>query len=123
VTLWDGRVVPRYRPTEVGGGAFEVDLAQAPQAIRKLEQALDELQQIREDAQALGRVTPPTRDQVSVDAATSLGLVATGGPGSLVDALTLGMSELRSMINNLRGALEHQYPRTDDDGRAAIDSV
>ena len=41
--LFDGRVVERYRPPGVGGGDFAVDLANAPQAIRELEEASAEL--------------------------------------------------------------------------------
>lgn len=122
ITLPDGRTVPRYRPPEVGGGMFTVNLDQAPQAIRELEEALHELQAIREDAQALGRISPPTRDQVSADAAQVLGLAATGGPGSMVEALTLGMQHVQNMITNLKVALEQRYPQSDEDARAAYNS-
>ena len=121
VTLPDGRSVPRFRPPEVGGGSFTVDLDRAPEAIRELEAALQELQAIREDAQALGRISPPTRDLVSADAAQVLGAAAVGGPGSLVEALTLGMDHVQTMILNLRTALQQRYPQGDEDVRAAYD--
>ena len=81
--LFDGRVVERYRPPGVGGGDFAVDLANAPRAIRELEEAARELVDHTTCAVALGRVTPPSRDQVSLDAATMLGISAVGGNGSL----------------------------------------
>ncbi|GAA4783643.1 hypothetical protein GCM10023200_16400 [Actinomycetospora chlora] len=118
VTLWDGRVVPRFRPPDVGGGAFDVDLDQAPQAIRKLEEARRELVGIRQDAMDLARVTPPTNDQVSKDAALALGAAATGGPGSFVNALDSGIAELESMIASLQAGLQ-RYRGHDE--RAASD--
>jgi hypothetical protein len=118
VTLWDGRVVPRFRPPDVGGGAFDVDLDQAPQAIRKLEEARTELTSIRRSALDLARVTPPTSDQVSIDAARALGAAATGGPGSFVNAIDAGIAELESIITALRTGLERYR---DQDGQAATD--
>jgi hypothetical protein len=44
--------------TQPGGGSFAVDIAQAPKAIRELEQAREELQEIKRDATYLGQVNP-----------------------------------------------------------------
>lgn len=118
ITLYDGRVVPRYRPPEVGGGSFAIDLDQAPNAIRQLEEALKELAEIRQDAMDLARITPPTSDQVSLDAAQALGVTATGGPGSFVNALDAGVAQLESMIAAIRASLQHYR---DQDSQASSD--
>ena len=88
--------------TQPGGGSFAVDIAQAPKAIRELEQAREELQAIKRDATLLGQVNPPTRDQVSLDAAQLLGRSASGGPTSFAEALTAGIEEISRMIEALR---------------------
>jgi hypothetical protein len=103
--LPDGRVVERYRPPGVGGGDFAVDLANAPRAIRELEEAARELFDIRREAERLGKVTPPSRDQVSLDAATLLGVSAVGGNGSFLQALDQGIQQVNDMIAGLRSAL------------------
>ena len=66
--------------TQPGGGSFVVDIAQAPKAIRELEDARRELESIKQDAQALGHVNPPARDQVSLDAAQVLGRIGSRWP-------------------------------------------
>ncbi|MDD7939362.1 hypothetical protein PHK61_13135 [Actinomycetospora lutea] len=119
VTLPDGRTVPRYRPPEVGGGSFTVDLARAPEAIRELETARDELLDIKREAERLGRVEAPTRDLVSIDAAQLLGTVAVGGPGSLLVALDQGIQQIELMLESLRSSLE-QYRDSDDHVRADL---
>ncbi|MFC5136955.1 hypothetical protein ACFPK1_01810 [Actinomycetospora rhizophila] len=106
VMLPDGTSVPRYRPPEVGGGSFTVDLARAPEAIRELEAAREELNSIRRDALDLGRVTPPTNDLVTLDAANLLGVTATGGPGSFVSALDAGIAQVEALISNVRVAMD-----------------
>ena len=112
--LFDGRVVERYRPPGVGGGDFAVDLANAPQAIRELEEAARELFDIRRTRpSALGKVTPPSRDQVSLDAATMLGISAVGGNGSFLQALDQGIQQINDMIAGLRGAAG-RYRGADD---------
>lgn len=90
------------QPVPVGGGSFEVDISRAPDAIRELEGALEELRSIRQDATQLGQVVPPTNDLVTRDAAHVLGLKATSGPGSLLQALEAGIAELERMILALR---------------------
>lgn len=119
VTLFDGRVVPRYRPPEVGGGTFEVDLTQAPAAIRQLEEAARELGDIRREAEQLGRIIPPTRDQVSRDAADLLQVTAVGGNGSFTQALDNGIQQLNAVIVALRSALA-QYGRTDQENENSM---
>lgn len=59
------------QPQTTGGG-FRVDVDSAAQAIVELQDAHDELVSIKEQAITLGRVTSPTRDQVSIDAAAVL---------------------------------------------------
>lgn len=107
--------------TQPGGGSFAVDIAQAPKAIRELEEALEELRAIQRDAIVLGRVAPPTRDQVSFDAAQVLGQVANGGPGSLSRALTDGMTEISRTIESLRAGIA-AYERSDEGAEAQFDS-
>jgi hypothetical protein len=103
------------QPQPVGGGAFDVDISQAPRAIRQLEDARRELESIKNEAVSLGGITPPTRDQVSVDAALVLSMTATQGPGSFVEALNSGIEEISRLIQALRSSFD-QYQRNDDDG-------
>lgn len=119
VTLFDGRVVPRYRPPEVGGGTFEVDLTQAPAAIRQLEEAVRELGDIRREAERLGRITPPTQDKVSRDAADYLQSTAVGGHGSFAQALDSGIYQINNMIAALQSALT-RYGKTDEENKADL---
>ena len=119
VTLPDGTSVPRYRPPEVGGGSFTINLERAPEAIRELRRAEAELRSIKEEALSLGRVQPPTRDLVSQDAATVLGAAAVGGPGSLVQALDQGLQHLGAMIEAVETALR-DYEASDDRARAGL---
>jgi hypothetical protein len=109
-------------PRAVGGGAFDVDITQAPQAIRQLEQAREELESIKRDAVYLGQIRPPSNDQVSLDAARALGETATTGPGSFIASLTLGIEELTRMIDSLRSGFA-DYQRTDDDAGARLSSL
>lgn len=102
-------------PAPVGGGAFEVDIARAPQAIRELEQARDELRNLKNEAQSLAHVNPPARDEVSVEAAALLGQRATGGPGSLMETLDAGINELSKMIGALRSGFD-AYRSNDAEG-------
>ena len=114
----DGRIVPRYRPPEVGDGIFKVDLQQAPAAIRQLEEAAKELGDIRREAERLGRITPPTQDQVSRHAADCLQIAAVGGNGSFAQALDSGLLQINNMIAGLRSVLA-QYGKTDEENEAA----
>ncbi|MDD7968489.1 hypothetical protein [Actinomycetospora lemnae] len=118
-SLPDGTTVPRFRPPEVGGGAFTVDLARAPEAIRELEQAKVELLSIRDEAFALGKVDPPAADQVSVDAARMLGIAASGGPGSLVAALEAGADQIQDLIDSLRDGFR-SYEEIDAANRSRL---
>jgi hypothetical protein len=108
--------------TQPGGGSFAVDFARAPKAIRELEDALEELRRIRQDATLLAQVTPPTRDQVSLDAARALSLTAQGGPSSFTDALEGGIGELSRMIDALRSGFEH-YRGSDAEAATDLRSV
>ena len=110
--LTDGTVVPREVPPSVGGGSFTVDLEHAPQAIRELETAREQLKVLRRDALSLGNVRSPSSDQVSRDAADALGAVAVGGAGSLLAALDGGVRRLDGLIGNLRIEL-HSYREVD----------
>jgi hypothetical protein len=108
---------PSAPPPQVGGGVFEVDIAQAPKAIRELEAARRELESIKRDAVYLGQISPPTRDQVSIDAAQALAMKATSGPHSFLEALTQGIAEIQRMVDALRASFE-AYERSDQVGRA-----
>ena len=118
-SLPDGTTVPRFRPPEVGGGAFTVDLARAPEAIRELEHAAAELSSIRRDAERLGKIAPPAMDQVTLDAAAVLGAAAAGGPGSFVAALDSGIGQIHDMIEALQSALS-AYRASDEENEAAL---
>jgi hypothetical protein len=89
-----------------GGGSFTVDITRAPQAIRELEQALEDLRSIRLDAMQLAQVNPPAADQVSADAARTLGLKANGEPGSFLPALEAGIAEVERMIESLNAGFD-----------------
>ena len=107
--------------TQPGGGSFAVDVAQAPKAIRELEDARRELESIRNDAARLGQVRPPTTDQVSLDAARALGMTATGGNGSLTQALSEGIRQITTMIESLRTGFQ-AYQEEDQESRRQLDS-
>lgn len=115
--LTDGTVVPREVPAPARGGSFTVDLENAPQAIRELSSARDQLREIKKQAVALGRVDPPAADQVSRDAALILGAAATGGRGSLVEAVDAGIERLSQYVSALEAELR-TYRGAD---RAAVD--
>lgn len=104
--LTDGRVIPRQVvPAPAAGGAFSVDLDRAPQVLRDLQNARNELQDLRRDAMRLGKVDPGSDDEVSLDAARMLETVATGGHGSLVEAVTAGLRQLDGLIGAIEGEL------------------
>lgn len=103
----------------IGGGMFEVNIAEAPDAIRQLERARDELLSIREDAIVLAEVRPSAVDDVSLDAAKSLSLRASGGPRSLMQALDEGIQETSRLIEALRTGFG-QYQQNDDNGRRSF---
>jgi hypothetical protein len=100
--LANGQVVPRQVVDMPSGGSFTVDLERAPQTLRDLTAARDELRELMREARRLGRIDPGTGDYVSRDAATLLGAVADGGDGSLVRALDEGARRLDDLI----GAIE-----------------
>jgi len=104
--------------SQPSGGSFDVDIAQAPKAIRELEQARDELKDIKRDAIALGQVNPPARDQVSLDAAQKLSEVGVGSAGSLMQALDGGIAEIERLVGALRTGFA-AYER--DDSAAGSD--
>lgn len=91
-------------PQRTGGG-FRVDVDSASQAIKELEDALAELFQIREQAHELSRITPPSADAVSRDAALSLSNIATDGKGSFPTAIDEGIRQIQSTIDALRASL------------------
>jgi hypothetical protein len=102
--LANGQVVPRQVLDMPSGGSFTVDLERAPQTLRDLTAARDELVVLMKDARALGRIDPGSVDEVSRDAATQLGVVADGGHGSLLEALEAGAARLTQFIE----AIEHE---------------
>lgn len=105
--LTDGQVVPRQVvPAPTGGGAFSVDLDRAPEVLRDLENARQELEDLKAEARFLGKIDPMSDDEVSRDAATVLGAVAVGGPGSLVEALDAGVARLDGLIGAIRSELD-----------------
>jgi hypothetical protein len=87
------------------GGSFTVDLERAPETLRDLTAARDELISLTQDARALGDVDPGSSDDVSRDAATMLGVVAVGGQGSLLEALEAGVSRLTQLIDAVASEL------------------
>jgi hypothetical protein len=93
-------------PAPAGGGAFSVDLDRAPEVLRDLQDARNELEDLKAEARFLGKVDPSSNDQVSLDAATVLGAVAVGGPGSLIEALDAGVSRLDALIGAIRSELD-----------------
>jgi hypothetical protein len=105
----------------VGGGMFEVNIAEAPRAIRELELAAEELRAIQRDAISLAQVNPPALDEVSLDAAAELGRRANGGPQSLSEALTQGIAEVERVIEALRAGFA-AYRSGDEEGSAAYSS-
>lgn len=117
-----GRVIPRYARPAVGGDHFRVDLERAPQAIHELEDASRELREIRQDALRMGKVTPPTIDAVSLDAAAVLGAAANGNAGSLVAALDAGIDQVDSLVRRLKEDLR-KYGATDESVADALGDV
>lgn len=124
MVLTDGRVVVReVVPAPVGdGGSFSVDLDRAPQVLRDLENARQELEDLKAEARFLGKVDPQSNDDVSRDAATVLGAVAVGGPGSLVEALDAGVNRLDALIDAIRSEL-NAYQAADRTSVARLDDT
>lgn len=121
--LTDGRVIPRQVvPAPAAGGAFSVDLDRAPQVLRDLQNARQELEDIKAEARFLGKVDPSSNDDVSRDAATVLGAVAVGGPGSLLEALDAGVARLDALIGAIHTELE-AYRASDRTTVARIDDT
>ncbi|MCD2186571.1 hypothetical protein [Actinomycetospora soli] len=119
--LTTGQVVPRQMmPVAATGDAFSIDLAAAPRALEDLYAAREELQLVRLDAVRLGRVEPGTADEVSRDAATVLGAVATGGQGSLLQAIDGGLARIGSLIDALETELaDYRAAEQENSGRMA----
>lgn len=115
--LTDGQVLPRQVVDMPTGGSFTVDLERAPQTLRDLTSARDELIDLKQVAQRLGRVDPGSNDEVSRDAAILLGAVADGGEGSLLLALDAGVRHLDSLIQAVKQELD-SYRKAE---QAAVD--
>lgn len=107
------------QPVPVGGGSFEVDISRAPEAIRELEQARQELRGIRDEALSLADVPAPTSDLVSQDAARVLGQKASGAPGSFMEAVDAGIAEVTRMIEALRVGFA-EYQAADEHARTSL---
>jgi hypothetical protein len=120
--LSTGQVMPRQAmPTADVGNAFSVDLAAAPQVLRDLQQAVEELTAIRRDAVQLGKIDPGTGDQVSRDAATVFEAIAVGGPGSLMNAIDGGISRLEGLMTAIETELR-EYQAAEDSSRREFDA-
>lgn len=87
------------------GGSFRLDLDHAPEAIKELEAAREELVSIKEQALALGKVDPGSADSVSIDAAAMLSAVAVSGPTSLTAALDAGIHQIDELIISMSADL------------------
>lgn len=120
--LTNGQVVPRQVVEMPTGGAFTVDLERAPQTLRDLTAARDELADLVLDAERLGKVDPGSADEVSRDAALLLSAVADGGQGSLLLALRAGVDRLNSLINSITAEIT-AYRSADADDRRALDEI
>jgi hypothetical protein len=121
--LTDGQVVPRQVvPAPAGGGAFSVDLERAPEVLKDLEDARQELEDLKAETRILGKINPLSDDDVSRDAATILGAVAVGGPGSLIEALDAGVARLDGLIGAIRSEL-NAYTAADRTNVARIDDA
>ncbi|MCD2194476.1 hypothetical protein LQ327_13965 [Actinomycetospora endophytica] len=119
--LTNGQVVPRQVVEMPTGGSFTVDLERAPQTLRDLTAARDELADIMLEAQRLGKVDPGSADDVSRDAATMLGTVADGGDGSLLGALNAGVRRLDLLIDAIKIELR-TYEASEDQTRRGFDA-
>ncbi|NMO88669.1 hypothetical protein [Actinomycetospora sp. TBRC 11914] len=120
--LTNGQVVPRQVVEMPTGGSFTVDLERAPQTLRDLTAARDELLDLVKLARALGRVDPGAGDQVSRDAATLLGAVADGGSGSLLSALEAGAMRLDQLIGAVKAELR-AYRSSEDTTQGSFDET
>lgn len=120
--LTNGQVVPRQAVEMPTGGSFTVDLERAPQTLRDLTAARDELVVLIRDARALGRVESGSEDEVSRDAATLLGAVADGGQGSLSLALEAGVTRLTQLIDAIKGELE-AYEASEHENQSTFDET
>lgn len=87
------------------GGGFRVEVDSASEAIRELEDARDELFEIRHQALELSRVDSPANDSVSLEAALALGNIAVDGKGSFPSALEQGIAQLTTIIEDLKLSL------------------
>jgi hypothetical protein len=119
--LANGQVVPRQIVDMPTGGSFTVDLERAPQTLRDLTAARDELVDLMKEAQRLGKVDPGSADEVSRDAAVVLGAVADGGDGSLLVALNAGVRRLELLIAAIKDELL-KYAGSEDQTRQAFDA-
>ncbi|WP_433802613.1 hypothetical protein [Actinomycetospora sp. CA-084318] len=118
--LTSGQVVPRQSmPVAAAGDSFSVDLAQAPRVLEELYAARDELQRVRMDALRLGQIDPGTGDEVSRDAATVFGSIATGGRGSLVEAINGGIAKMGELISALEAELA-SYRSAEQENRGSL---
>jgi hypothetical protein len=120
--LTNGQVVPRQVVDMPTGGSFTVDLERAPQTLRDLTAARDELRDLMLDAERLGKVDPGSADEVSRDAAVLLGAVADGGQGSLLLALRAGVDRLNSLIDSVAAELA-AYQHSDASSGRAFDAT
>lgn len=120
--LANGQLVPRQVVDMPSGGSFTVDLERAPQTLRDLTAARDELADLMIDAERLGKVDPGSGDDVSRDAATMLGVVADGGEGSLMGALRAGIHRLDLLIGAIQSELQN-YDAADEQSRRAFDAT
>ena len=98
--------------TQPGGGSFVVDIAQAPKAIRELEEAREELQRSSGTPRSWGRSILQHATRSASMPPRSWDRSASGGPTSFVEALTAGIEEISRMIEALRSGFA-AYERGD----------
>lgn len=88
-----------------GGGAYTIDVENAPQAIANLRAAADLLEfDLRRQAEELGDIQPPGKDEVS-EVATNVFRDAAIGPAGVRNALLSTAAEYRRQADKLQADL------------------
>ncbi|WP_143173930.1 hypothetical protein [Streptoalloteichus hindustanus] len=83
-----------------GGGHFRIDLARAPQVVKDLEEARNQLQVLRGKINNLAYAGDPGKDEVSVNAKNQLRRLATdSAQGSLATATAAYLKAIDDAVN------------------------